>query len=203
MTPPAITVSIPPPGRPVLDRRQHGEQARRRHEQRCAGFHCTESTRCGAPPRAATVAMPGPRGQAYMGQRIAMRPSRERPRWYIWRISAFVFSAAGMVTRYIVRSEIKRTGETGRSMKRAGLIICFVGVAFKIVVSSPGSPEPPQCPTHAQRRDRPPELITKRFRSITTLQVRPRTRRCQSGLWRAFPRSRIGRFCLPLHRFQG
>ncbi|MDP9903264.1 DUF4190 domain-containing protein [Arthrobacter bambusae] len=48
-------------------------------------------------------------------------------------ISAFVFSAAAVVTGHIALSQIKRTGEAGRGMALAGLIIGYVGVAFIIV----------------------------------------------------------------------
>ncbi|MCZ9881689.1 DUF4190 domain-containing protein [Arthrobacter sp. B2a2-09] len=60
-------------------------------------------------------------------------PSRTNVLAIISLISAFMFSAAAVVTGHIALSEIKRTREAGRGMALAGLIIGYVGVAFTIV----------------------------------------------------------------------
>jgi hypothetical protein len=52
-------------------------------------------------------------------------------------IAAFVFPLAAVITGYIAQSQIRRTGEEGRGMARAGVIIGIVGtlaqIAFFIV----------------------------------------------------------------------
>jgi hypothetical protein len=50
-------------------------------------------------------------------------------------ISAFVFSAAAIVTGHIALSQIKRTGETGRGLAFAGLIIGYIGVVVTVIAS--------------------------------------------------------------------
>ncbi|WP_426624996.1 DUF4190 domain-containing protein [Leifsonia sp. McL0607] len=44
-------------------------------------------------------------------------------------VSAFIVSIAAVITGHIALAQIKRTGENGRGMALAGLIIGYVGVA--------------------------------------------------------------------------
>lgn len=90
----------------------------------------------GAPgqPQWATPAHPGPYGEAMWPTHPYASQPRTNVLAIISLISAFMFSAAAVVTGHIALSEIKRTGETGRGMALAGLIIGYVGVAFMIVI---------------------------------------------------------------------
>ncbi|CAM5363261.1 DUF4190 domain-containing protein [Leifsonia shinshuensis] len=45
-------------------------------------------------------------------------------------VSAFAVSIVAVITGHIALSQIKRTGEVGRGMALAGLIIGYVGIAF-------------------------------------------------------------------------
>jgi hypothetical protein len=48
-------------------------------------------------------------------------------------IAAFVLPVAAVVTGYIAQSQIRRTGEEGRGLARAGVIIGMVGTVLQIV----------------------------------------------------------------------
>ena len=48
-------------------------------------------------------------------------------------VAAFVFPLAAVITGYIAQSQIRRTGEEGRGMARAGVIIGMVGTALQCV----------------------------------------------------------------------
>jgi len=48
-------------------------------------------------------------------------------------IAAFVIPVAAVVTGYIAQSQIRRSGEEGRGLARAGVIIGMVGTAFQVV----------------------------------------------------------------------
>jgi ammonia channel protein AmtB len=44
-------------------------------------------------------------------------------------VSAFIIPVVAIITGYIAQSQIRRTGEEGRGMARAGVIIGMVGTA--------------------------------------------------------------------------
>jgi peptidyl-prolyl cis-trans isomerase B (cyclophilin B) len=46
-------------------------------------------------------------------------------------ISAFIIPLAAVITGYIAQSQIRRTGEEGRGMARAGVIIGMVGTVLQ------------------------------------------------------------------------
>ena len=48
-------------------------------------------------------------------------------------IAAFVFPLAAVITGYIAQSQIRRTGEEGRGMARAGVIIGILGTLVQVV----------------------------------------------------------------------
>jgi hypothetical protein len=48
-------------------------------------------------------------------------------------VSAFFVSIAAVVTGHIALAQIRRTGEGGRGMALAGLIIGYIGVAFAAI----------------------------------------------------------------------
>jgi hypothetical protein len=48
-------------------------------------------------------------------------------------VGALVFAPLGIILGHIARSQIKRTGEGGRGMATAGLVIGYVFTAFAIV----------------------------------------------------------------------
>src|SRR5258705_9046056 len=48
-------------------------------------------------------------------------------------VGSLVFAPLGIILGHIARSQIKRTGEGGRGMATAGLIIGYVVTAFSIV----------------------------------------------------------------------
>ncbi|MDN4597252.1 DUF4190 domain-containing protein [Leifsonia virtsii] len=48
-------------------------------------------------------------------------------------IGAFVFPLAGVICGHIALSQIKRTGENGRGLAIAGLIIGYVYIAFVVL----------------------------------------------------------------------
>jgi hypothetical protein len=45
-------------------------------------------------------------------------------------VSAFVVSLAAVITGHIALSQIKKTGENGRGLAIAGLILGYAGIAF-------------------------------------------------------------------------
>jgi hypothetical protein len=49
-------------------------------------------------------------------------------------IGAFVFPLAGVICGHIALGQIKRTGESGRGLALAGLIIGYVYIAFIILL---------------------------------------------------------------------
>ncbi|WP_314148264.1 DUF4190 domain-containing protein [uncultured Leifsonia sp.] len=49
-------------------------------------------------------------------------------------VSAFVVSIVAVITGHIALAQIRRTGEAGRGMALAGLIIGYVGVGFTVLV---------------------------------------------------------------------
>lgn len=48
-------------------------------------------------------------------------------------ILAFVFSVAGIVTGHIALKQIDRTGESGRGLAKAGLIISYVFTGLAVL----------------------------------------------------------------------
>lgn len=48
-------------------------------------------------------------------------------------IAAFVFPLAGIVTGHIALSQIRKTGEQGHGLAKAGLILSYVFVALGII----------------------------------------------------------------------
>ena len=63
-------------------------------------------------------------------------------------ISAFFVSLAAVITGHIALSQIKRTGEKGRGLAIAGLVLGYLGViggiiaailVFSLIVSNPGA----------------------------------------------------------------
>jgi len=50
-------------------------------------------------------------------------------------VAAFVFPLAGIVTGHIAMSQIRKTGEQGRGLAKAGLILSYVFVALGIIVT--------------------------------------------------------------------
>ncbi len=84
-------------------------------------------------PQGPAPAHPSPYSEAQGSMPLFAAPSRTNVLAIISLISAFMFSAAAVVTGHIALSEIKRTREAGRGMALAGLIIGYVGVAFTIV----------------------------------------------------------------------
>jgi hypothetical protein len=48
-------------------------------------------------------------------------------------IAAFIFPLAAVITGYIAQSQIRRTGEEGRGMARAGVIIGMAGTVLQVV----------------------------------------------------------------------
>ncbi len=48
-------------------------------------------------------------------------------------IAAFIFPLAAVITGYIAQSQIRRTGEEGRGLARAGVIIGMVGTILQVV----------------------------------------------------------------------
>lgn len=85
-------------------------------------------------------------GQPYPGQPYPPQPLPAQPYPYAYApeprtnvlaiislVSAFVVSIAAVITGHIALSQIKRTGESGRGMALAGLIIGYVGVAITAV----------------------------------------------------------------------
>lgn len=48
-------------------------------------------------------------------------------------IGAFVFPLAGVICGHIALSQIKRTGENGRGLAIAGLVIGYVYIAFVVL----------------------------------------------------------------------
>jgi hypothetical protein len=81
---------------------------------------------------------PGPQygGPQYGGQPYPYAYAPE-PRTNVLAIislvAAFVMSVAAVITGHIALSQIKRTGENGRGMALAGLIIGYIGVAITAV----------------------------------------------------------------------
>lgn len=49
-------------------------------------------------------------------------------------IGAFVFALAGVICGHIALSQIKRTGESGRGLAIAGLVIGYAAIAFYILL---------------------------------------------------------------------
>jgi ammonia channel protein AmtB len=49
-------------------------------------------------------------------------------------VAAFVIPVVAVVTGYIAQSQIRRTGEEGRGMARAGVIIGMVGIVAQLAV---------------------------------------------------------------------
>lgn len=49
-------------------------------------------------------------------------------------VGAFVFPLAGVICGHIALSQIKRTGENGRGLAIAGLIIGYVYIAFIVLM---------------------------------------------------------------------
>ena len=47
-------------------------------------------------------------------------------------ISAFIFPLAAVITGYVAQSQIRRTGEEGRGLARAGVIIGMVGTVLQL-----------------------------------------------------------------------
>lgn len=50
-------------------------------------------------------------------------------------ISSFVVSIAAVITGHIALSQIRRTGENGRGLAIAGLVIGYAGIAFGLIVT--------------------------------------------------------------------
>ena len=50
-------------------------------------------------------------------------------------VAAFVFPLAGIVTGHIALSQIRKTGEQGRGLAKAGLILSYVFVALGIIIT--------------------------------------------------------------------
>lgn len=50
-------------------------------------------------------------------------------------VSAFFISIVGIITGHIALSQIKKTGEQGRGLAIAGLIIGYVGLVIGIIVA--------------------------------------------------------------------
>jgi hypothetical protein len=48
-------------------------------------------------------------------------------------VAAFVFPLAGIVTGHIAMSQIRKTGEQGQGLAKAGLILSYVFVALGII----------------------------------------------------------------------
>jgi peptidyl-prolyl cis-trans isomerase B (cyclophilin B) len=83
-------------------------------------------------------------GQPYPGQPYPGQPYPGQPYPYAYAprtnvlaiislVSAFVMSIAAVITGHIALAQIKRTGESGRGLALAGLIIGYVGVAFTAI----------------------------------------------------------------------
>jgi hypothetical protein len=83
---------------------------------------------------------PPPAQQPYYGYQAPTTPPMNTLA-IVTIILAFVFSVAGIVTGHIALKQIDRTGESGRGLAKAGLIISYVftgiavlGIIFYIVV---------------------------------------------------------------------
>lgn len=78
-------------------------------------------------------------GQPYAGQPYAAAPygyspaPRTNTLAIVSLVSAFVVSIVAVITGHIALSQIKRTGETGRGMALAGLILGYIGVGFGVL----------------------------------------------------------------------
>lgn len=76
---------------------------------------------------------PGPYGQpGYPQQGYAQMPGTNLMA-ILSLIFAFVFSPAGVVLGHISLSQIKKTGEQGRGLAIAGLIIGYISIAFIVI----------------------------------------------------------------------
>lgn len=72
-------------------------------------------------------------GQPYPGQPFAPGP-RTNVLAIISLVSAFFVSLAAIITGHIALGQIKRTGEAGRGLAIAGLILGYAGVVFTILL---------------------------------------------------------------------
>lgn len=77
------------------------------------------------------------------GQPTGMQPSGSQPGYgpapatntlaIVALVLAFVFTPAGLVCGYIARNQIRRTGEGGRGLALAAIIIGWIWVAFIVL----------------------------------------------------------------------
>lgn len=90
-------------------------------------------------PAAPTYNAPPPAqpgyGQPAYGQQIPGTPAYERYNVLsiVSLVSAFFVSVVAIVTGHIALSQIKRTGEKGRGLAIAGLVIGYVSIFFTII----------------------------------------------------------------------
>ncbi|WP_348788538.1 DUF4190 domain-containing protein [Leifsonia sp. NPDC080035] len=74
-----------------------------------------------------------PYGQPYAVAPYGYAAPRTNTLAIVSLVSAFVVSIVAVITGHIALSQIKRTGETGRGLALAGLIIGYVGVGFTVL----------------------------------------------------------------------
>ena len=82
------------------------------------------------PPAPAYNAPPAPTSPAY-----ASAPATQKTNVLaiVSLVSSFFISIVGIITGHIALSQIKKTGEQGRGMAIAGLIIGYIGIAAGII----------------------------------------------------------------------
>jgi hypothetical protein len=63
----------------------------------------------------------------------ASAPAKTNTLAIVGLILAFVFNIAGLIVSIIALNQIKRTGENGRGLALAGLIISIVSIVFGVI----------------------------------------------------------------------
>lgn len=89
----------------------------------------------GAPPAAPAYGAAPAASQAYAPQGYGQQPAAER--WNVLAIislvSSFFVSLAAVVCGHIALSQIKRTGERGRGLAIAGLVLGYLGLIAGLI----------------------------------------------------------------------
>lgn len=74
-----------------------------------------------------------PAGYAVAPTGYAVAPQRTNVLAIISLVAAFFISLAAVITGHIALSQIKRTGENGRGLAIAGLVLGYIGIAGGII----------------------------------------------------------------------
>jgi len=83
-------------------------------------------------PAAPAYSAPAPTGPAYAG---APASQKTNVLAIVSLVSSFFISLVGIITGHIALSQIKKTGEQGRGLAIAGLIIGYIGLVVGIIVA--------------------------------------------------------------------